>query len=92
MLNCLTKLSINALTGIAVLLVLTAIPQIAGLNSPEIIGTFTLCAIGLAIIITAIGTKPLKKGILAAGVTWALNSGIFIAAFLILMQVILNLV
>lgn len=81
--------SIYALNGIIALLVVSAIPIITGETNQAILNVFIISSLVVAVVTTAIGTKPFKKGILTSALVWLLNSGIILIAFLILSQIIL---
>ena len=79
--------SINALNGTIALFIVSAIPTIAGMTNLVIMYVFVFSSIVVAVIVTAIGTEPFKKGILASALAWFVNSGIIIIASLLLIQI-----
>lgn len=81
--------SIYALNGIIALLVVSAIPIITGETNQAILNVFIISSLVVAVVTTAIGTEPFKKGILTSTLVWLVNSGIILIAFLILSQIIL---
>jgi len=81
--------SIKALNGIIALLVVSAIPIITGETNQAILNVFIISSLVVAVVTTAIGTEPFKKGILTSTLVWLVNSGIILIAFLILSQIIL---
>ncbi len=81
--------SIYALNGIIALLVVSAIPIITGETNQAILNVFIISSLVVAVVTTAIGTEPFKKGILTSTLVWLVNSGIMLIAFLILSQIIL---
>ncbi|MDR2203737.1 MAG: M56 family metallopeptidase [Nitrososphaerota archaeon] len=81
----------NALNGLIALIMLSAIPILAGITNIAIIGLFNVGAIGIAILITAIGTEPFKKGLLISSLSWILNSVIFILAYMTIIGILFNI-
>lgn len=81
--------SIYALNGIIALLVVSAIPIITGETNQAILNVFIISSLVVAVVSTAIGTEPFKKGILTSTLVWLVNSGIILIAVLILSQIIL---
>jgi len=81
----------NALNGVVVLILLSAIPILIGISDIAIIGLFNVCAICTAMVITAIGTEPFKKDLLASGLSWLINSVIFIAAYMTILSILSNI-
>jgi hypothetical protein len=79
--------SIDALNGTIALFIVSAIPTIAGMTNLVIIYVFVFNSIVVAVIVTAIGTEPFKKGILASALAWFVSSGIIIIASLLLIQI-----
>ena len=79
--------SINALNGTIALFIVSAIPTIAGITNLMIMYVFVFSSIVVAVIVTAIGTEPFKKGILASALAWFVSSGIIIIASLLLIQI-----
>ena len=79
--------SINALNGTIALFIVSAIPTIAGMTNLVIMYVFVFSSIVVAVIVTAIGTEPFKKGILASALAWFVSSGIIIIASLLLIQI-----
>ena len=79
--------SINALNGTIALFIVSAIPTIAGMTNLMIMYVFVFSSIVVAVIVTAIGTEPFKKGILASALAWFVSSGIIIIASLLLIQI-----
>ncbi|MDR0372335.1 MAG: M56 family metallopeptidase [Nitrososphaerota archaeon] len=81
----------NALNGIIILMILTVIPILTGINNLAIMGIFSLCAIGIAIVTTAVGTEPFKKGFLVSSLSWIINAAIFIAAYMTILGILFNI-
>ncbi len=79
--------SINALNGTIALFIVSAIPIITGITNLVIMYVFVFSSIVVAVIVTALGTEPFKKGILASALAWFVNSGIIIIASLLLIQI-----
>ncbi len=79
--------SINALNGTIAFFIVSAIPTITGMTNLVIMYVFVFSSIVVAVIVTALGTKPFKKGILASVLAWFVNSGIIIIASLLLIQI-----
>ena len=79
--------SINALNGTIAFFIVSAIPIITGMTNLVIMYVFVFSSIVVAVIVTAIGTEPFKKGIVISALAWFVNSGIIMIASLILIQI-----
>jgi len=79
--------SIYALNGIIALLVVSAIPIITGETNQAILNVFIISSLVVAVVTTAIGTEPFKKGVLTSALVWLVNSGIILIVVLILNQI-----
>ncbi len=79
--------SINALNGTIAFLIVSAIPIITGITNLVIMYVFVFSSIVVAVIVTALGTEPFKKGIITSALVWFVNSGITMIAPLILILI-----
>jgi hypothetical protein len=82
----------NVLNGIVALILLMAFPLLTGTTNFSIIAIFTTCAIITAIFTAAIGTSPFKKGLLTSGLSWLLNTAIFIATYIVLRVILFSII
>jgi len=79
--------SINALNGTIAFFIVSAIPIITGMTNLVIMYVFVFSSIVVAVIVTALGTEPFKKGIITSALVWFVNSGIIMIASLMLIQI-----
>ena len=79
--------STTTLNGIISVLVVSGIPVITHVTSEVILVGSFFGALVIAVIVTALGTEPFKKGILAAILGWVVNSAIFFLAFYALVRI-----
>lgn len=79
----------NALNGIIALLVVSGIPLILNVTDQTILICFVISSLIIAVIISAIGTDPFKKGIFSAMIGWIINSGIFLITLFPLIRIVL---
>lgn len=62
--------------GIMIFFIISIIPIITGVSNQAVIFAFILGSLPFTILITALGTSPLKKGIFFSTLIWIINLGI----------------
>jgi len=75
--------SINALNSVMIFFIISIIPIITGVSNQAVIFAFILGSLPFTILITALGTSPLKKGIIFSTLIWIINLGILTGFYVI---------